>query len=775
VNGTYPLSFMEYLILLLQQFAGGPGPTENNLIRFGVPAVMWALLLAIAVARQRQGESPRERWLILGFGLGFVRETFMFIHVSTRVATGTHADHLSIFAMEPLEHAIAMLALVVVAGSFIGYCLQKRRLSIRYIAVGIGATLVSYGATAPWWTEYTVAHPGVTFHQTWGAWAFHVPSTLLILAAIVILWRAQGWLRNTVIAAFGLFLISEAIMLFNFATAKAYSTYLCPIGNAFHILTIPIFGYVYLREQAAEKRQAEAELAAYRDQLEHLVAVRTGELTQTNRKLVHEIGERREAEMALARLSRQNALILDSAGEGIFGVDLEGRHTFVNRTAARMLGHEADELIGKSSHATWHHSYPDGTPYPEADCPLHVGYRTGRILQGSDQVLWRRDGTAFPARYVTTPIFEDGRLRGAVVTFADISEQKRAESEIRRRNTELAVQNSIADTISQSLELETLLATSLATVLSELDVQAGCIFLRDDLPEVLDLEVCLQKGTEEGSWSDEPWAHSPCLAISEQAIATKAPVVVDVEAGTSEDAERDLPWRDAGRLIAVPLIAKNRPVGAMALATQPSNGGPTHSLKLLTAIGQQIGIAVDNARLYRETQARATELALLHGAGIQLNTSLELDEIYEQIVEQALRLLDCRAVLIFLRQTGSGAAVNVLNRGLTTQQEAALVTLKAPITGSQSPSPTPPVIHNWRISGIAGSASMRCWAGLSPARRKPWATSSLPTAAAPLCRQPRPQALAQIRRGAGRELRQPLGGRHREGAATPAGGTRGGP
>ena len=81
--------------------------------------------------------------------------------------------------------------------------------------------------------------------------------------------------------------------------------------------------------------------------------------------LITDITERKLAERELARLSRQNELILNSAAEGILGLDLQGNHTFVNSAAAKMLGYEVEELIGRPSHSTWHHTKPDGSPYPQ--------------------------------------------------------------------------------------------------------------------------------------------------------------------------------------------------------------------------------------------------------------------------------------------------------------------------------------------------------------------------------------------------------------------------
>ncbi len=135
---------------------------------------------------------------------------------------------------------------------------------------------------------------------------------------------------------------------------------------------------------------------------------------------------RKQAEAAVARLQRQNELILNAAGEGIFGLDLNGNHTFVNPVAAAMLGFAPDELLGRQSHNTWHHTKPDGSPYPAEECPIYRAYKDGQSHWGDDEMFWRKDGTSFPAQYTSTPIRDEaGVPLGAVVTFRDITERKR--------------------------------------------------------------------------------------------------------------------------------------------------------------------------------------------------------------------------------------------------------------------------------------------------------------------------------------------------------------
>jgi diguanylate cyclase (GGDEF)-like protein/PAS domain S-box-containing protein len=140
--------------------------------------------------------------------------------------------------------------------------------------------------------------------------------------------------------------------------------------------------------------------------------------------VVEDITESREAAQEIERLNRQNRLILDSAGEGIYGLDREGRTTFVNPAAAKLTGYDPEDLIGKSQHEVVHHSHPNGTPYPEEECPIYTALRDGKVHRVDDEVFWRKDGTSFPVEYASTPIMEDGEVAGAVVTFTDITERK---------------------------------------------------------------------------------------------------------------------------------------------------------------------------------------------------------------------------------------------------------------------------------------------------------------------------------------------------------------
>jgi PAS domain S-box-containing protein len=130
-------------------------------------------------------------------------------------------------------------------------------------------------------------------------------------------------------------------------------------------------------------------------------------------------------------------LLLDSTGEGIFGVDLDGHCTFINRAGARMLGLTPPRVLGRNMHELTHHSHADGTPYPDTDCPIFNAFRRGQPCRLDTEVFWRSDGTPFPVEYSSHPVIADGSVRGAVITFVDITERRRAADALAAAKQEL--------------------------------------------------------------------------------------------------------------------------------------------------------------------------------------------------------------------------------------------------------------------------------------------------------------------------------------------------
>jgi PAS domain S-box-containing protein len=147
--------------------------------------------------------------------------------------------------------------------------------------------------------------------------------------------------------------------------------------------------------------------------------------------LLRNLNARQRAAEIQERLAAANRQLLESTGEGIYGLDLEGRCTFLNRAAARMLHRTPADVLGQSMHPLTHHTRPDGSPYPAEECPIYRVSRNGQGGKVDNEYFWRADGTCFPVEYTAYPIIEAGQLRGSVVSFTDITLRKQAEDDLR--------------------------------------------------------------------------------------------------------------------------------------------------------------------------------------------------------------------------------------------------------------------------------------------------------------------------------------------------------
>lgn len=173
-----------------------------------------------------------------------------------------------------------------------------------------------------------------------------------------------------------------------------------------------------LLQQNMKLQGAELELRTSRDELEQHVARRTAEL--------------REAKDAAERLKEHFQLLLDSTGEGIYGIDNHGICTFANIAAAKLVGHAVEQMIGRDMHQLIHYKHQDGSPHLVSECPIYRSVRTEQCCRVHEDTFWTGDGRALPVQYSSYPMRDRNRVIGAVIAFSDISERKLVESELRR-------------------------------------------------------------------------------------------------------------------------------------------------------------------------------------------------------------------------------------------------------------------------------------------------------------------------------------------------------
>jgi PAS domain S-box-containing protein len=168
-----------------------------------------------------------------------------------------------------------------------------------------------------------------------------------------------------------------------------------------------------------------------------------------------DITERRRMEKRLRDSEGQVRLLLNSTGEGIYGIDLQGNCTFANPACVRLLGFESDQdLLGRNMHELVHHTRPNGEPYPMVECKIYQAFRVGEGVHVDDEVIWRADGTSFPAEYWSYPMDRDGESIGSVLTFVDITERRQIETKLRQEHAraERLLLNVLPPTIAERLK-----------------------------------------------------------------------------------------------------------------------------------------------------------------------------------------------------------------------------------------------------------------------------------------------------------------------------------
>ena len=206
-----------------------------------------------------------------------------------------------------------------------------------------------------------------------------------------------------------------------------------------------------------------------------------------------DITDKQRAEEIQHHLDKDRLLLLESTGEGIYGLDRQGRCTFINSTASRILGYPPNELLGQDMHERIHHSLHDGATHPRTRCHIHETLADGKGRKVDDEVYWRRDGTSFPVQYSSFPVIEQRLVTGAVVVFLDITDRKRAEQQLTASHDQLRMLTARLESVRE--EERILIAREIHDELGQAltGVKLELSLLRDQLP---DLAPALQNRLE---------------------------------------------------------------------------------------------------------------------------------------------------------------------------------------------------------------------------------------------------------------------------------------
>lgn len=270
--------WFEALLKLLTQFTGNHGGVDHIVVNYGIAAFFYSVLFAIARAKYREDPQSRERWLMWGFAFGLGRELFMLL-MAAILALGfvQNADLHVIFP--PFEHLLLSVALVIIAASFLRYLIDDESLSRRYLQAGLAAAILMYAITAVPWAHHLAANPSTTFGKSIYDNIWHANASLwLAIATYFLATRTQGRVRNYVVLALVLFFLYEIIKIPDNMLGERYEHTISPFRILFYLMAIPVLGYVYVYEQAEERKK-------YLHNLEGLVHERTIELNKRSEEL----------------------------------------------------------------------------------------------------------------------------------------------------------------------------------------------------------------------------------------------------------------------------------------------------------------------------------------------------------------------------------------------------------------------------------------------------------------------------------------------------------
>ncbi len=259
-----------------------------------------------------------------------------------------------------------------------------------------------------------------------------------------------------------------------------------------------------------------------------------------------------QAELALLRTQHQ--LILDSAGEGVYGLDAEGRITFSNAAATQILGWQPEQVRGQIAHDVHHHSYEDGSTYPRNECPIYASLKDGEVHRVNNEVFWHTDGSPVPVSYVSTPIIQDGEPSGAVIIFRDDSQRRQDEEE----------RQAAFDELNQLRTTYELILGAAGEGIYGLDSNGLITFSNDAATAILGWrgEDVLGKSSHE--------VHHHSHADGTNYPQEDCPIFRSIQSGEAHRIENEVFWHTDGSAVPVeytstPIMRNGKPEGAVVV------------------------------------------------------------------------------------------------------------------------------------------------------------------------------------------------------------------
>jgi formate hydrogenlyase transcriptional activator len=354
--------------------------------------------------------------------------------------------------------------------------------------------------------------------------------------------------------------------------------------------------------------------------------------------LSEDITERKQAEEALQKSEERVRLILDSSAEGIFGCDPQGTCLFCNRAAVRLLGYdEPAELLGQNMHALEHHTRKDGAAFPIDECPIYIGFHENRGVHIDDDIFWRKDGTSFPVEYWSHPMIRAGKTVGAVITFLDITERKKAEEALQqseqRKRSLLEINNAIINNLTQ----DALFSSAYEAIRRVVSFDRAAFLIHQ--PETKSLKLLSMDSDAEseffrlGKEYDLEETRISAWVLDRQ----KSVVRGDLEKEQQSAGDRRLVAEGIQSYCVVPLVAMGKSIGTFTVWSEAKNRYSEADAELLQEVANQVALAIANMKSYEEIAALK---ARLEKENVYLQEEIRTVHNFEEIVGDSPVLLE---------------------------------------------------------------------------------------------------------------------------------------
>ncbi len=352
---------------------------------------------------------------------------------------------------------------------------------------------------------------------------------------------------------------------------------------------------------------------------------------------VMDITSRKQAEDWVSRLNHQLEGILNSAGEGIYGVDIEGRITFINPAMARIIGWDTADLLGHRMHSICHHTRTNGQPYPENECPAFLAFHDGIACPSSIDFYWHKDGRMIPVENTITPIREGDKLAGAVVVVSDITNRLQLENETNQHVTEMEMLYESGLALSQLLSPREIGQKIIELLEKKMNWHHTAIRLYHAKTDSLELLAFSQPNIKNEKQHSDVEKHFN-NKISKPGDGLSGWVVQNFQIIRNGDVSNDPRYKETypglNSGLYVPIKMGASIFGVISIESEKPDAFSEADERLVVTLANQAAVAFENARLFQTAQQE-----IIERSRVEQLLATERNQLAQHVEERTADLL----------------------------------------------------------------------------------------------------------------------------------------